>query len=338
MNPEIENIDVSAIVNDFKDHFYSLVQQIPAGKLTTYGTMAEALGDKIAARAVGKMLNENPRPIKVPCHRVVMADGHIGGFGMGIDKKFELLKKEGVSFKADHVIDLHKHLFTDFDSYAPLYKLRQYQDSLREKADMNDGFPNSDKIAGVDVSYNGDIGFASVSLYQGIEEISHHNITKQVYMPYIPTYLAFRETEIIHELLNGLGEQPDILLVDGNGILHPRGVGLATQLGIEMDIPTIGVAKSLLLGNLEREVTSDQNTSKIIYHDRVLGYALLSGGRAKNPVYISPGHKITPGSALEIVKRFSRYKVPEPIRKAHMNANEYRIRQRNKHENTDVLP
>jgi methylated-DNA-[protein]-cysteine S-methyltransferase len=84
---------------------YDLLLKIPAGKVSTYGDLAKALGNPLASRLVGRILGRNPNPIKVPCHRVVMSDGKIGGYFYGSDRKKELLKKEGISFTDENVDD-----------------------------------------------------------------------------------------------------------------------------------------------------------------------------------------------------------------------------------------
>jgi methylated-DNA-[protein]-cysteine S-methyltransferase len=80
---------------------YNLLLQIPEGKTTTYGDLAAALGNPLASRLIGQILGRNPNPIKVPCHRVVKSDGRLGGYRGGVDKKIELLRKEGVSINND---------------------------------------------------------------------------------------------------------------------------------------------------------------------------------------------------------------------------------------------
>ncbi len=317
-------MSVYSIADRFRENFYSLVQQIPCGRVTNYGKLAEALGDSVAARAVGKMLNENPRPIVVPCHRVVMSDGHIGGFGMGLEKKRELLADEGVFFQDDYVVDFDSKLFTDFESDQPLKKLRKYQKDSRQKIQCIDQRDEYTIVGGLDVSYLEHAGFSSLSLWEDREESVTITIMDSVDFPYIPTYLSFREIPPMLNVLDKLDKKPHVLLVDGNGILHPRGIGLATQLGIEADIPTIGVAKSLLCGSLEEEVSHKKPVSKVILEGKTVGYAYLSSKRAKNPIYISPGHLITLTSALEVVKRYCEYKIPAPIRKAHISATELR--------------
>lgn len=90
--------------NSIKDRdVYDLLLKIPAGKVSTYGDLAKALGNPLASRQVGRILGRNPNPIKVPCHRVVMSDGKVGGYFYGSDRKKELLEKEGVSFTDENV-------------------------------------------------------------------------------------------------------------------------------------------------------------------------------------------------------------------------------------------
>ncbi|HUG96330.1 MAG TPA: MGMT family protein [Nitrososphaera sp.] len=84
---------------------YEILARIPEGRVTTYGDIARALGHPTASRAVGRILNKNPNPVVVPCHRVVMSDGNIGGYAFGKAKKKELLKKEGVRFMGDGMHD-----------------------------------------------------------------------------------------------------------------------------------------------------------------------------------------------------------------------------------------
>ncbi len=90
--------------NTIKDRdVYDLLLKIPAGKVSTYGDLAKALGNPLASRQVGRILGRNPNPIKVPCHRVVMSDGKVGGYFYGADRKKELLEKEGISFTDESV-------------------------------------------------------------------------------------------------------------------------------------------------------------------------------------------------------------------------------------------
>lgn len=149
-------------------------------------------------------------------------------------------------------------------------------------------------------------------------------------MPYVPGFLGFREAPVILpmlERLRGTEFWPDVLLVDGNGILHPRGCGLATQIGVLADIPAIGCAKSLysidgLHERTVRERASKELTSKgdFIYLDgesgQRYGAAVLSTEHTKKPIYVSVGHRVSLETAIDIVQQSCLFRVPEPVRQA----------------------
>jgi len=92
---------------------YGLVSKIPAGKVTTYGQLATSLGNSRAARGIGKILNKNPRPIVVPCHRVVYSDGQVGGYMYGKERKISLLQSEGVPIVNGQIKDFKKYRFSN---------------------------------------------------------------------------------------------------------------------------------------------------------------------------------------------------------------------------------
>ncbi len=305
---------------DLYSYFYGLVKQIPKGRISTYGALARALGDMIASRACGVMLSQNPEPIKIPCHRVVMSDGSLGGFTHpeGIRKKIELLQEEGVEVENGKVKNFKELLFDDFKTDYPLKKLREEQEKLREKIIIEDDF-SMDFIGGVDISYSKRNAFACLVIMDSkmnIIDIIRKKST--VNFPYIPTYLAFREEPIISELIKNL-DYDILLLVDGNGILHPRKFGLASHVGVKNDIATIGIAKSHLLGRIENNF--------IYLGDEKLGFFLKSGKR--KGIYISPGHRISLETAIKTVRNFTKFKNPEPLRLAHIYANELRKISRN---------
>jgi len=99
------------IKKDLASQVYQLLRKIPRGKVTTYKEIAKALGNKKLARVVGNILNKNTKPIAIPCHRVVKSDGKLGGFSLGVKKKIELLKKEGIKIKAGKIIDFENRFF-----------------------------------------------------------------------------------------------------------------------------------------------------------------------------------------------------------------------------------
>jgi deoxyribonuclease V len=303
---------------DFTKYFYSLVKQIPKGKVSTYGELARALGDIRAARAVGRMLTENPYAPIVPCHRVVMSDGSLGGFGGGIPKKIRLLEYEGVQIEGNLIVDFENTYFHDFKTKFPLKKMREEQIRLKRLVKLQDDFSGIKTVGGVDVAYNGKgLGACAVYSFENLDILDRKTIEAKIDVPYIPTYLAFRELPVIEKVMNKLRDKPTLLLIDGNGILHPYGMGIASHVGVKLDIPTIGVAKTLLCGNAIKQVNKVGDYSKVELEGELIGYAYKSSPRARKLIYISPGHKVSFKTALSVVKKFCKYKIPEPIREAH---------------------
>ena len=298
---------------------YGFVSQIPKGRVSTYAGIAKALGDIRVARAVGRILNENPRLIEIPCHRVVYYDGKIGGYKLGVEKKIELLKDEGIEIRDGKVKSFSSALFSDFKTDYPLKKLRDEQIVMSKKIVLDDTFEKIETVAGVDVAYsdNDAYGVAVVFDYNTKKIIDEKIVKTKINFPYISTYLSFREYPIIEKTVKSLKEKPTVLMIDGNGVLHPFGIGLASHAGILLNIPTIGVAKTLLCGKPEFIPKKQGDFSRIIYKNKTIGFCLKSSKNAKS-VFVSPGHKISFESSLKVVKQFCKYRVPEPIRCADM--------------------
>jgi deoxyribonuclease V len=142
----------------------------------------------------------------------------------------------------------------------------------------------------------------------------------RVEFPYIPGLLSFREAPAILKAFHALKTKPDLLVVDGCGINHPRYAGLATHIGVLLDIATIGVTKSLLCG--DGELPSQVGEAQVItYHDKAVGYYLKSKTACK-PIIIAPGHRISLETSLKLIKScLHLHKLPEPTRMAHLYAN-----------------
>lgn len=311
---------------DFLEYFYTLVKQIPKGQVSTYGNLARALGDIRASRAVGRMLNQNPYAPIVPCHRVVMSDGSLGGFGAGIPEKIKRLKAEGVTVTDGKISGFEDILFTYFTSDSPLKKMREEQKRLKKKVKIKDEISDIKTVCGVDVAYDKDKGFGACVMfdYESKEEIANVTVEHEVKVPYIPTYLAFRELPVIERLMKKLDVEPSVLLIDGNGVLHPYKMGIASHVGVKLGVPTIGVAKSQLCGKMKNNPSTVGSYSEIEFEKQLIGYAYKSSQRGKKPIFISPGHRTSFKTSLTVVKRFSKYKLPEPIRHAHRLATESR--------------
>ena len=166
-------------------------------------------------------------------------------------------------------------------------------------------------ICGVDVAYRNNIAYCSAVLMNknSMEVKESVNITLNVNHPYVPSFFMLRESEAIINILKSLKNRFDLMLIDGHGVLHPRRCGLASYIGVIIDSPTIGVAKSILCGSV--------NTDHFIDVDGVIsGFKMIK--EKKKPIYISVGHKINLINAIRIVKQLVKPKerIPEPLRLA----------------------
>lgn len=302
---------------DLGEEVRKLVAQVPEGKVTTYGLVARALGDVVASRFVGKVMSENEDVVRVPCRRVVQSDGHLGGFtGGGVAAKRKALRAEGVEIEGDRIVDFEKRLFSDFRTSYPLRKFRRIQQRDSKKLVLEDDFDHEAPVAGTDIAYRGDDAFGALVMFERgkAEPVDHATIRMTVSFPYIPTYLTFREAEVVQRLVEKIDESP-VLVHDGNGIIHPLGFGIASHLGVMLDLPTIGVAKKLLYGT----VTGRGMTKRVMDRSIQIGWA-VSGERWHRPVYVSPGHAISVGSCLRLLRSNWTHRIPEPVRLAHIEA------------------
>jgi len=184
-------------------------------------------------------------------------------------------------------------------------------------------------VAGVDTTYHADvsIGAAVVLDYKSLCLVESKKVTVKTRFPYIPTLLSFREIPPTLAAIKKLKTQPDVFLVDGQGIAHPYRLGFASHLGLILDKPTIGIAKSLLCGTIG--AFNPEGWAPIFDNDEVIGGAVAQ--KREKPIYVSIGHKVSLEKAIAIVKHCRRlHRIPEPIRTAHTIANEEREKQRAK--------
>jgi deoxyribonuclease V len=145
-------------------------------------------------------------------------------------------------------------------------------------------------------------------------------------LPYIPGLLGFREVPVLAEAFRGLPVKPDLILVDGHGMAHPKGLGVASHLGVVLDVPTIGVAKSVLCGAVEGDFPDTPGArAPLVWKGAIIGMALRTR-RGANPLYVSVGHRVSLATALEWVERTLRgRRLPEPTRLAHEEAARVRL-------------
>jgi deoxyribonuclease V len=179
-------------------------------------------------------------------------------------------------------------------------------------------------IAGVDISVNrfSKIGTGAVVVlsYPGLELVETQSVTANIEFPYVPGLLSFREAPLILAAFEKITLTPDIVMVDGQGIAHPRRFGIASHLGLLLGLPTIGCAKSRLCG--EHEIPSNEAGSykELKDNNEVIG-AVLRTKTGVKPLYVSIGHMIDLTSAMEWVVACCRgYRLPEPTRLAHQAA------------------
>jgi deoxyribonuclease V len=169
-------------------------------------------------------------------------------------------------------------------------------------------------IAGVDVSYEGEIGIGAVTVlsYSFLEILTYATANFKVNMPYIPTSLSFRELPPAIAAIKQLKVQPDVFLVDAHGLAHPYRFGFACHLGLVLGKPTIGVAKSRLIG----EVLEKDGRMLLVDNNDIVREAVNTSDGAKS-VYVSVRHMISLETAVRIVKHCSRSRIPEPTLRAH---------------------
>jgi deoxyribonuclease V len=201
----------------------------------------------------------------------------------------------------------------------------QMQQSLRERVLVQPLDREIKTIAGCDISFNK----YSTTLYAGIvvlrlptletiEEVSAVGETK---FPYVPGLLSFREAPALLQAWAKLQTEPDAVMFDGQGLAHPRRLGIASHAGLLLNRPTIGCAKSVLLGKFDEPDAQRGSWTPMIDKGETIGAAVRTKNRVQ-PVYVSPGHLIDLNGAIDLVLRCDGgYRVPEPTRRAHLLVN-----------------
>ena len=179
-------------------------------------------------------------------------------------------------------------------------------------------------IAGIDVSTQKSRGLGTAAIvileYPSLEPIETEVIQGNIDFPYVPGLLSFRESPLILRACGQITHIPDLIMVDGQGIAHPRRLGIAAHLGLFFDIPTIGCAKSRLCGAFQMPAIEPSNFEELTDNNETIGVVLRTKYNTK-PVYVSIGNKIALEDAIFWVMRCCRgYRLPEPIRFAHQAA------------------
>jgi deoxyribonuclease V len=183
-------------------------------------------------------------------------------------------------------------------------------------------------VAGADLSLNrGDRrGFAAVVVVDAetLESVDESTAVEEVPFPYVPGLLSFRELPPLAAAWRRLTRRPDVVVFDGHGLAHPRRFGLACHGGLAFDVPSIGCAKSILVGRHGPVGWERGSTAKLQDAGEVIGMVVRTRSGVQ-PVYVSIGHHMDLPSAVDLILRISpRYRVPEPVRRSHRLANALR--------------
>ena len=209
-------------------------------------------------------------------------------------------------------------IFGDWD--GSIAAARLLQAGLAERVSLHDDFAEPRLLAGFDVGFEeeGSITRAAIVLLDAktLQPIESHIARIRTSMAYVPGLLSFRELPALMAALAMLTRTPDLVFVDGQGIAHPRKLGIAAHFGVATGLPALGVAKKVLAGRHEGPGPLQGDHSPLIHRGEQIGWALRSKSRC-NPLIVSPGHRISMETALMWVLRTLRgYRLPEPTRLA----------------------
>ena len=181
-------------------------------------------------------------------------------------------------------------------------------------------------VAGTDVSTQGNRGYATVAVlsFPELSVVEVRGFEAPLTFPYVPGLLAFREIPSVVGALEQVSSEVDAVIFDAHGLAHPRGLGLASHLGLFLDVPTVGCAKSRLVGEHEEPGPEKGSAADLVYRKKVVGKVLRTRNNV-SPVYVSVGNHIDLTSAVDLVLACcTRYRLPETTRQAHNAANKLR--------------
>ena len=206
---------------------------------------------------------------------------------------------------------------------------RAIQDELSSRVGRHTALGNVRLVAGADVHPLGPrssgrsgemVGVVSVLSYPELTVVEAAQSVVPAEFPYIPGLLSFREAPAVLAAMARLTRAPDLLLVDGQGLAHPRRFGLACHLGVLLDLPAIGCAKSILIGKHGPLAPERGARAALIHKGDAVGAAVRTRSEVQ-PVYVSVGHRVDLAAAVTwALQCTSRYRIPEPLRQAHLTA------------------
>ena len=233
-----------------------------------------------------------------------------------------MASKFATKAKCSIIQDMRVHKLHEWG--VSVARAREIQLSLAKKVVIENEDINPCLVAGIDISAPNVQGVARgvvvVLRYPELSIVETEVAEDKIRFPYIPGLLSFREIPLILAACEKLYNTPDLMLVDGQGIAHPRRFGLASHLGLSLDLPTIGCAKSILCGRHQPVGEEAGFHAELLDKGEIIGAALRTRSGVR-PIYVSVGHKINLTSALQWVMKCCRgYRIPEPTRLAHLAA------------------
>ena len=222
-----------------------------------------------------------------------------------------------------HIIDLHPWNVT----FKEAVKI---QKDLKTRVVLKKIDKRINYVAGLDVSYSrgSNIMWAGVVVFDfpSLNKAEERWSQKKVSFPYIPGLLSFSEIPALIDALRKMEIEPDLIFCDGQGIAHPRGLGLASHLGILLNKSTIGCAKSPLVGMYSQVGERKGSYTYLTYRKRVIGAVVRTRSKVK-PIFVSPGYMVMLNDCIKFVlETCSKYRIPEPTRQAHLLVNSVRSR------------
>jgi deoxyribonuclease V len=197
----------------------------------------------------------------------------------------------------------------------------QIQEALRDRLILKNTFIEVRTIGGGDVAYSKDRNFLFAAIvvlsFPKTETMDFATAHGEIPFPYIPGLLSFREGPILVNTFQKLKIKPDVMIYDGQGIAHPRGIGLASHMGLWLDLPSIGCTKNPLLNDFICPGPLKGSFELIRREGKEVGAVLRTKEKVK-PLFVSPGHRIDLRTSIQIVlTTCPKFRIPEPLRRAH---------------------
>ncbi len=212
---------------------------------------------------------------------------------------------------------------TAFPTPRTLQEATAIQRDLAARVSLTGDLSQVRTLAALDASHKRGEGLVAAAVLwdcgaHKVREVGFAAVDPDEVFPYVPGYLSFREAPAYLEALANLSQTPELLLVDGQGVAHPRGLGIAAHLGVHLDLPSLGVAKSLLYGKPAGELADEAgNAVPLVAKGAQIGWVYRSRTKVK-PLYVSPGHRVGFDAGLEFIRALpSRTKLPDPLQEAH---------------------